>query len=198
MCVEPQSVLMFRPLGSSPELVHRDEVANVAVAACDEVDGAANLGTLGNGDLDLAVDEVLDHKDGLLVHLLAVTVQQLDAVVVERVVRGRDHDAAVKVVPTADVRHRWGGGHMHDVGIGATRHKAGAQRVLKHVGRPAGVLTNDNLGLLALLGTVVPTKETTNLDGMLVGQVLVGLTTKAVSSEILTHSHVSLRYRRYS
>ena len=71
-----------------------DEVAHVAVAACHVVHGAADVLAVGKGqlrpvlieDVELAVDVVLDQQQGLFGHLLAVAVDELDAVVVERVV----------------------------------------------------------------------------------------------------------------
>ena len=169
------------------ELGHGDEVADVAVAPGDVVDGAADFLAGGGGDGGLAVDEVLDLEDGLFVHLLAVAVEELDAVVVERVVGGGDHDAAVEVVHPRDVGDGGGGGDVHDVGVGAAGHQAGAERVFEHVAGAAGVLADDDLGLLAEARAVVPAEVAADLDGVLEGQVLVGFPAEAVGSEIFAH-----------
>ena len=166
---------------------HGDQVADVAVAARHIVHGAADVRAGGHGDLQPIVDVVLHLDDGIFIHLLTVAVEQLDAVVVERVVAGGDHDAAVEVVHAGDVGHGRRGGDVHDVGVRAGGHQARAQRVLKHVGGPAGVLADDHGGLLALARAVVPAQEAADLDGVLEVQRLVGLAAEAVGAEILAH-----------
>ena len=76
----------------APEAVHaeRDQVADIPVAAGDIVHRAADLVLAGKGQLrpflaehlQLAVQVGFDEGDGLLVHLLALAVDQLDAVVI--------------------------------------------------------------------------------------------------------------------
>ena len=166
---------------------HRDQVADVAVAARDVVHGPADVLAVGDRDLQPVVDVLLDLQDRLLVHLLAFAVEELDAVVVERVVAGGDHDAAVKVVHAGDVGHRGRGGDVHDVGVRAGGHQARAQRVLEHVGGPAGVLADDHLALLALARAVVPAQEAADLDRVLKRQRLVGFAAEAVRAEIFSH-----------
>ena len=88
------------------------------VAACHIVHGAADVLPVGKGqlrpilikDMELAVDVVLHQQQGLLGHLFAVAVDQLDAVVVERVMAGGDHNAAVKIIHAGNVGHAGGGG----------------------------------------------------------------------------------------
>ena len=62
--------------------------------------------------MQLAVDVVLDQQQGLLGHLLAVAVDQLDAVIVVRIVAGRNHNAAVEIVHASNVGHRGRSGDM--------------------------------------------------------------------------------------
>ena len=178
-------------------LAHGNQVPDVAVAAGHIVHGAADLLPLGNGDLDLAVDVLLDLEDGLLVHLLAAAAQELDAVVVVGVVGGGDHDAAVEVVHAGDPGHGGGGGHVHDIGVRAGGHEARAQRVLEHVGGAAGVLADDDPGLLAQTRAVVPAEEAADLDGVLIAQALVRLAAKAVRAEVFAHAY-SLSFRSMS
>ena len=176
-------------------LRQRDEVADVAVAAGDVVDRTSDGVALCDGDFGLAVDVVFDEQQGLFVHLLAVAVDDLDAVVVVRVVGRGDHDAAVELVDTGDVRDRRSRGDMHDVCVGTGGHEARAERVLEHVARTAGVLTDDDFRFFAFAGAVVPAEETADLDGVFKGQVFVGFAAEAVGSEIFTHFTVFPSFR---
>ena len=72
---------------------------------------------------------------------------------------------------------------MHDISIRAGSHQTGAQGVLEHIGAAPGILADDDLGLLALLGTVVPAQEPTDLYRMFKGQILIGLAAETVRRE---------------
>ena len=55
--------------------------------------------------MELAVDVVLHQQQGLLGHLLTVAVDQLDTVIIVRVVAGGDHDTTIKVIHASNVSH---------------------------------------------------------------------------------------------
>ncbi len=171
------------------ELGHGDQVADVTVTAFHIVDRTSNLSGCQR-DLNAAVDVLLYLQDRLLIHLLSVSVQQLDAVVIVRIVGGADHDAAVKIVNSCDIGDRRCRRYMHDVGICAGSHQAGAEGILKHIGGPSCVLSDDDLCLLTLILTIVPAQEAANLYSMLVSQTYVCFSAKTVSSEIFTHGSV--------
>ena len=98
----------------------RDQITHITVAACHIVHSASDVLAVSKGQLrpilikhmKLAVDVVLHQQQSLLGHFFAVAVDQLDAVIVVRVVAGRDHDAAIKVIHAGDVGHRRGGGDV--------------------------------------------------------------------------------------
>ena len=81
---------------------------------------------------------------------------------------------------------------MHDVGVSAACHQAGAERVLKHIGRTAGVLADNDLCFFAHVGAEIPTEKTSDFYRVLKGEVLVRLASEAVSAEILTHQSAFL------
>ena len=166
---------------------HGNQVADIAVSARHIVNGSADFVARSNGDFELVVNIFLDLEQRLLLHLLALAVEQLDAVVVVGVVRSGDHNAAVEVVDAGDIRHGGRGGHVHDVCVGAACHQAGAERVFKHIGRTACVLADNDLCFFAHVGAVIPTEKTSDLDSMLKGQVLVRLASKAVGTKIFAH-----------
>ena len=180
-----------------------DQVAHVAVAAADVVHRLADVLLQREGQLlhllaehvQLAVQVILDQPDGVLAHLLAVAVQQLYAIVVERIVAGRDHDAAVELVGMGDPGHAGRGGDVEHVGVRAAGRQARDQRVFKHVGRAAGVLADDDLRVLPVAGEapllgVVPAQEAPHLVGVVRRQCNVGLPPEAVGAEIFAHGSI--------
>ena len=121
--------------------------------------------------MELAIDVVLYQQQGLFRHLLAVAVDQLDAVVVIRVVTGRDHNATVKIIYTGDVCHRWGGGDMEQIGIRTGSRQTSHQTIFKHIGAAARILTNNDTGRVDIPVTltksiIVSAEETTYLVGV--------------------------------
>ena len=96
---------------------------------------------------------------------------RLDTVVVIRIVAGRNHDAAVKVIYTSDVRHRRGCGDVEQIGICTRSRQACNQTILEHIGAAAGILTDDDAGRLGISialteSIVIPAKKSTNLIGV--------------------------------
>ena len=73
-----------------------NKAGNVAVTALHVINRAANAVTGCQRDVKLAVNIGLYLLKDVLVHLVAVFVDQLDAVIGERVVRSGNHDAAIK------------------------------------------------------------------------------------------------------
>ena len=62
--------------------------------------------------MEFAVKVVLHQQQSLLGHLLTIAVDELDAVIIERIVAGRDHNAAVEVIHAGNVGHRRGSGDV--------------------------------------------------------------------------------------
>ena len=121
----------------------RNQIAHVPVTACHIVHGAA-----------------------------AVAVDQLDTIVVVRIVAGGDHDAAVKVIHTSNVSYRWSGGDMEQISICSRSGQTSNQTVLKHIRAATSILADNDtsrVGITVALtqGVIVPSQETANLIGMI-------------------------------
>ena len=177
-----------------------NQVAHIAVPARHIVHGAADAVPVGKGQLgpvlvknvQLAVQIVLHQLQGLLVHLFATVVDQLDAVVVVGVVAGRDHDAAVEVIHPGDVGHAGGGGDVQQVGIRPRSHQSADQRILEHIAGAAGVLADHDarrivVAIALAQHAVVPAEETADLVGVVCGEFNVGFTTEAVGAKVFSH-----------
>ena len=73
-----------------------NKAGDVAVAALHVINRAANAVTGCQRNVNLAVNVGLYLLKDILIHLVAVFVNQLDAVIGEWVVRSGNHDAAIK------------------------------------------------------------------------------------------------------
>ena len=163
----------------------RDERGNIAVAALHVIDRGANVVARGQRHLALAIDVILDEFQHVLVHLKAVAVDELNAVIAKRVVARADHDAAIEAALHGLMRHarRWD--HMQHICVRTARDQAAHQRRLEHIARATRVLAHDDARLALAVGTVIPTHKTANLISVLHRQPNVGLAAKAVGAKVL-------------
>ena len=162
-----------------------NERGDVAVAALHVVHRGADVVARGQRHLALTIDVVLDELQHVLVHLKAVAVDELDAVIAKRVVARADHDAAVEAALDRLMRHARRRDYVQHVGVRAARDQAAHQRRLEHIARTTRVLAHDHARLSTAIGAVIPTHKTADLIGVLHRQPNVGLTAKAVGAKVL-------------
>ena len=135
-----------------------NEIADVAVAPGGVIDSAADALAMGEGQLaHFAVEIFFDLVEDGFLHFLALTVQELYAVVVIRVVAGADHYAAVEIVHAGDIGDAGRRGDVQQIGVGARGRKTGGQRALVHIAGAAGVLSDDYFG--AAFFAVIPAEK---------------------------------------
>ena len=124
------------------------------VARLDVVDalGAAQIGRAGQHRRDVAVHQRLDPRLDLVGQLVAVGAEQLDAVVLIGIVRGRDHHAEVAAHRAGQHRDRRRRHRAEQQDVDAHRGEAGDQGVFDHVARQARVLADhDPVAMVAAL-----------------------------------------------
>ena len=162
---------------------------------------------------DVAVDQPFDAVLDLVGQLVAVGPEQLDAVVVERIVRGRDHDAEVgahRARQHGDRRRRHRAEQQH---VHADRGEAGDQRGLDHVAGQPGVLA-DHDAMAVLAAAEGQAGGLADLERQFRRDDAVGAAANAVGAEILanhtqkprrtiprrilTRSACSIRFKKYS
>ena len=121
--------------------------AHVGVALAQRPPSAARLAHAGaRRPGPLVAHERLDAILFLVAELEAVRAEQLDAVVGERIVRGRDDGAEARALlahEPGDARRRQHAGAQREAPGGSD---AGAQRVLEHRARAARVAPDDDRG----------------------------------------------------
>ena len=100
--------------------------------------------------LELVHDGLELILDGIR-QLVAIAAEELDAVVVERVVRGRDDDARLGLVLAREVGDGRRRDDAREHGAAACRADAGRQRRLEHLARDARVAADDDERLLLRL-----------------------------------------------
>ena len=142
--------------------------------------------------MKLAIDVVLHQQQSLFGHFFTVAVDQLDTIIVIRIVAGRDHDAAIEIVHAGNVSHRRRGGDVQQVGVCAGSGQASDKTIFKHIGAAAGVLADNDTGRLAVAVAlaehiIIPAKEAANLVGVVGSQINTSFTTEAISSKVLSH-----------
>ena len=121
--------------------------------------------------MEFAVNIVLHQQQDLLGHFFTVAVDQLNAVIVIRIMTGRNHDTAVKVIHTSDVSYRRRGSNVEQINICTGSSQTCNQTIFKHIGAAASVLANDNasrVGITIALtqSIVIPTQKATHFIGM--------------------------------
>lgn len=103
----------------------RDQIAHITVTACHIIHSTANMLTMSKGqflsvlikDMEFAINIVLHQQQDLLGHFFTVAVDQLNAVIVIRIMTGRNHDAAVEVIHASNVSYRRRGSNVQQIDI---------------------------------------------------------------------------------
>ncbi len=162
--------------------------------------GAAQQGRRGQLDRLFAVDEALDPQLDLVGQLVAVRTEQLDAVVLEGVMRGGDHDADVGAHGAGQHGHRRRGHGAEQQHVHANAGEAGLHGGLDHVARQPRVLA-DHGAVTVLAAHEQDAGGLGDLHREVGGDGAVGLAPDTVGAEMLAcHERVysSLRERPVS
>ena len=108
------------------------------------------------GERRRGLEQRLDRLLGGVGELEAVGAEELDAVVLERVVRGRDHHPEIGAHRAREHAHRRRRHRADEEDVHADRGEARGQRRLEHVARAAGVLADQHPVGVAAVGEVAP------------------------------------------
>ena len=133
----------------------------------------------------MAVQIIFHQGDCRFVHLLPFPVHQFDAIIIEGIVTGGNHHAAVKTIRPGYIGHRGCCGHMQQIHIRARGSNSSADRVLQHVAGAAGILAYYNAR--PLIASIVPSQKASDFIGMLGSQLLIRLASETVRSKISSH-----------
>ena len=98
---------------------------------------------------------------------------------------GGDHDAAVKIFGTHDIRNRRSRGNVKKICVCTACHKTCNKGILEHIARTSGILADNDLALMLL--AVIPAEITADLIGMFDIQGNIGFAAEAVCTEIFSH-----------
>ena len=120
---------------------------------------------------------------------MALAIDDLDAVIIVRIVGGGDHHATVKVLRTGHIGDGRGRRHMQKVGICTGCSDSCGDRIFKHIAGTSRILTDDDAAVLAvfLLLSIVPSEELAYTEGTVGRQIDIGLTTVTIGSKIFSH-----------
>ena len=94
--------------------------------------------------VELSINVILHLQQSFLRHFFTVAVDQLDVIIIVRIVVGGNHDTTVEVIHTGDVSYRRSDSNMIQVSICTGSNQASDQDVLKHTEAAIGILANDD------------------------------------------------------
>ena len=159
---------------------------DIAVLHAVDALGAAEIRALGQLLRELGIDQRLDLVLDVVVELEAVGTEQLDAVVVEGIVRGRDHHADIGAHGArehSDRRRRDRAGEQH---VHADRGEARDQRGLDHVAGEPGILADEHAVAMVAAAKDQPGRLP-DLERQLRRDHAIGAAANAVGAEIFTN-----------
>ena len=110
-----------------------NKTGDVAIAALHVINRAANGVTRCQRYVKLAVNIGLNLLEDVLVHLVALFVDQLDAVIGKRIVRCGNHDAAIKGTVNYLVAYARCRNDVQHVRVSTRSNQARDKRGLKHI-----------------------------------------------------------------
>ena len=162
---------------------------DVAVLHAVDALGAAEIGGVRELLAEIAVDQFLDLQLDLVGQLVAVRAEQLDAVVVVRIVRGGDHHAEIGAHRARQHRHRRRRHRAGEQHVHADRGEARDQRGLDHVaGQPRVLADQHAMPVVAVLKNQA--RGLTDLERKLRRDRAVGAAANAVGAEIFANHAV--------
>ena len=175
-----------QPQASGEGVLHRLDVASARVV---QTVGAAQVARRRQAVHLVAVHEGLDRAFGVVRQLEAVRAEQLDAVVLEGVVRGRDHDAEISPKRPRQVGYGRRRQRTDQDDIHANRDETGGQRRLQEIPRQAGILA-DHHGMAVVTADELAARRHAKAQGRLRGhRVQICLAAHAVGSKIFSFGH---------
>ena len=124
------------------------------VAVMDAIDAfcPAKRILIGQRHVNLTVQHALDGCFDLIRELVAIRTEQLDPVVVVRIVRRRDHDAKIGAQRARKHGNRWRRYGAKQKHVHARGTEAGDQRVFDHIARQPCILAeHDAMAMIAAL-----------------------------------------------
>ena len=133
------------------------------------------------------VDQRFHRRFQLIGQLAAIGAENLDAVVLKRIVGRRNDDARIGLVLHGEVGHSRCGDDPQQHGVGSGTADACGQSTFQHIPGNPGVPADIDLGLVGKLLCQHTGGGKPGLEGQSAGQFLIGHPTDAVCSKIFTH-----------
>ena len=149
---------------------------------------AADLGTITDLDI-LAVfeDMSLNAVFYFIGQLVAIALENLDAVELHRVVGRGDHNTGVCAVFAHQIGHAGGGDHTQQVNVCANAAQTGSQGAFQHIAGNTGIFANQNTGTVAVQTGQLCGSCAADLQGQFTSQVFARHTADTIGTKQFTH-----------
>ena len=136
-----------------------DQITHITISAHHIVCRTSNRILYREGNFSHgAIQICLNFFNHILRHLFTVTVQQLDSIVVVRIVAGGNHDTAVKIFSSYHIGNAGSCGYMQQICICTGSSQTSCQRIFKHIAASSGIFTDYHLAFMLL--AEIPAQET--------------------------------------
>ena len=160
-------------------------MSDIAISTLHVINRSADRITSSKRNLKLIVNIALDLLQDRLLHLVAVTIDELDTIVRIRIMRCANHHAAIKATVNSLVGNAGRRDNMKHIRIGTRSNESRNDSGLEHIARTARVLTDNNTALLVLACAIVPANKSTDFKSMLDIEAIIGFAAKTIGSEVL-------------
>ena len=143
-------------------------------------------------DFQISIQIGFHKGNGLLVHLLPVSIDQLDSIVEIWIMACGDHNTAVKFIHSCHISHGRCGRDMEKICICTGSHQSANQCILEHIAGTAGILSyydtcRSVVTVPAFQFSVIPAKKTAYFICMICCQVFICLSAEAICTKIFSH-----------
>ena len=172
-----------------------EQVGKIAVAPRDVIDRPPDLRARGERKRT-PVDIFLHAGEYVIREFFAVSAEDLDAVILERIVACRDHHAAVESLRPNDIGDGGRRRHVQKVDVRTRSRRTRRERVFERVGGAARILAHCDTHALPLIAGVIPAQKPPHAERVDGSQPFVRLPAESVRSEIL-HSTSPARAGRF-
>ena len=96
------------------------QIADILVPSLDVIRNFTDIFIPGTGDFHLSVQIFLHFFQNSFLHLIAVLIYNLDAVIVKGIMAGSNHDTEIKIPAFCHIGYAGCGGHMKQIDIHAS------------------------------------------------------------------------------
>ena len=182
--VQADSLILKRTCSKS------NEIANISVSTCRIINSTANIFFFCKRKLtDFAVYILFNLFLYLCLHLVAFSVDNLNSIVIVRIMACWNHDSTVKVLCSCHIGYAGRCRYVKKVRICTRSGQSCSKGIFEHIAASSCIFSDNNLCLMLL--SIIPSKISSYFKCMFNCQYFICFTAEAVCSKIFSHTEIS-------